>query len=187
MKVFSHIEEYDSKTNQVMLKDEDGRVWVAPIPYFGVLRAPQKDTPCLLLMMEGARSESAFPTEESVKLNCIAIPIYDETRFTEEPKTSPTLVGNVSSGGKINSYARATESEVVLSWKGETLRVDDMTRIENAEFNNPEFSYGGLSKTGPDFLLRHLPSFPYLIPELVFSGDILKQVRKLVQFLGDLR
>lgn len=187
-KYFPRIEAFDLATNQVCLKDEDGLVWVAPLPYVGIIRDIPLDTPCLLLQWEGAtRSADDFPDDGRVKLNCIAIPIYNAVRFADDTVDQyPTLVGNVAPDGKVTSKVVATPAAVELKRGTESLIVDDMTHLGNIEMSNPDVSYGGFAAPA-NFILRFRPDFPYAIPELMPSAELLKFARKLVKFASTLR
>jgi len=187
-KYFPRIEEFDAATNQVRLKDADGIVWVAPLPWFGVIRELSLNTPCVLIQWDDvAHSSDGFPDDQRVKLSCIAFPIYNATRFFDETLTEyPALVGNVSSEGKITSKVTATPSAVELKKGGETLVIDDMTHLGNVEMSNPDVSYGGVAAP-QNFILRWRPDFPYAMPELTPSADLLKFARKLVKFIGMLK
>ena len=66
-KYFPRIEEFDAATNQVRLKDADGIVWVAPLPWFGVIRELSLNTPCVLIQWDDvAHSSDGFPDDQRV-------------------------------------------------------------------------------------------------------------------------
>ena len=188
LKYFPRIESFDSGTNQVRLKDSNGLVWVAPLPWTGIMREIPLDTPCILLQWEHAtRTADSFPDDQRVKLNAIAIPIYNATRFSDDTLTEyPALVGNVASDGKITSRVTATPDAVELKKGTESLVIDDMTHLNNVEISNADVSYGKFAAP-QNFILRFRPDFPYALPELLPSSDLLKFARKLVKFTGMLK
>lgn len=187
LKYFTRIESFDAKTNQVRLKDESGLTWVAPLPYVGVIREIPLDTPVILLLFHyGTRTSDDFPSGEKIKLNSLAIPIYNEIRFKPDVITKePTLVGHVDDNGNIVSSVKVGEQGTTITNNTERLHVGNKTEIANPEFQNPDFSYGKFSKP-QNYVLRFRPDFPYLLPEMMVSSDLIKEARKLISFVRGL-
>jgi len=187
LKFFPRLTEFDSKTNQVKLTDEEGLIWIAPLPYTGVLRDIPLDTPCILIQWgDGTRSMPGFPEDGRVRLHCVAIPIYNSTRIKDKLTKYPVLVGEVSDDGRIVTKVTATSAGVEMRSGSESLIIDDMTHLGNVELGNADVSYGGIGK--PQFFpLRYRPDFPYLLPEILPDLSLLKFARRLVSITAKLR
>lgn len=184
IRYFNSIEEFDAKTNQVKLKDKDGVTWVAPLPYFGVVKNIPLTTPCLLITWDKfTRSRDNF--DGRVNINAIAFPIYNEQRLNPESVEGPTLVGAVDTRGRIRSGVVANSGGVLVQHGPEKLQISDRTYIDNPEVNNADISYGGFSKPQP-FLLRFRPDFPYGLPEMLPYGRLIQYSRNLSKIFQQL-
>ena len=186
MMYFPRIEEFDSKTNQIKVKDSDGVMWVAPLPYFGVVRDLPLDTPCLVITWDSfTRSRDNF--DGRVNLNAIAFPIYNETRFNPSSVTEgPALVGSVDNKGNILTKVSSNTGGVEIKHGPESFNVSDRTYIDTPEINNADMSYGGFSKPQPYFL-RFRPDFPYGLPEMLPYGRMAQHCKRISKIFQELK
>jgi hypothetical protein len=180
IKYFPNILEYDDKTNQVKVKDEHGLIYVVPVAYFGVVKRISSNTPVIVVMSDTAKPDVDFDKAGKIRIDAVAIPIYNSERFSEgEVSNVPKVVGSVS-GGKIDSYVEVGDDIRIHSEDSnrQTLTVsDDVTTLQDVKMINPDISYGDFAAPQP-FLLRFRPDFPYLMPELLPSGTIFEKAAR---------
>ena len=181
IKFFSHIEEFDGKTNQVKVKDEKGITYVVPLAFDGSMARIDKHTPVVVIMSDQAMSDVDFDSEQRIRIDAVAIPIYNKQRLNSDEVTNTRKQIGKISDGKIESYVETGDSIYIHSGHAgkQTLTVTgNETIVEDAKFMNPDFSYGDFAAP-ENFLLRFRPDFPYVLPELLPNADIFKKAAKL--------
>jgi len=181
IKFFSHIEEFDGKTNQIKVKDEKGITYVVPLAFDGNMIRIDKNTPVIVIMSDQAMSDIDFDTEQRIRIDAVAIPIYNKERLNPDEITNTRKQIGKIANGKIESYVETGKSIHIHSGHvgNQTLTVTgNQTIVEDAKFMNPDFSYGDFAAP-ENFLLRFRPDFPYILPELLPNADIFKKAAKL--------
>ena len=181
IKFFSSIEAYDGKTNQVKVKDEKGITYVVPLAFDGSMMRIDKYTPVIVIMSDQAMSDIDFDSEQRIRIDAVAIPIYNKQRLNPDEITNTRKQIGKISDGKIESYVETGDSIYIHSGHAgkQTLTVTgNQTIVEDAKFMNPDFSYGDFA-VPENFLLRFRPDFPYILPELLPNADIFKKAAKL--------
>jgi len=145
IKFFSRIEEYDGKTNQVKVKDDEGLIYVVPLAFAGNMVRIDEHTPVIVIMSDQAMSDVDFDSEQRIRIDAVAIPIYNKERLDPDEVTNKQKqIGKVVDG-KIESYIETGDSIYIHSGRAgkQTLTVTgNQTIVEDAKFMNPDFSYG---------------------------------------------
>jgi len=181
IKFFSHIEEYDGKTNQIKVKDDGGIVYVVPLAFDGSMIRIDKYTPVIVIMSDQAMGDIDFDSEQRIRIDAVAIPIYNKERLNPDEVTNTRKQIGKIANKKIESYIETGNSVCIHSGHAgkQTLTVTgNQTIVEDAKFMNPDFSYGDFASP-ENFLLRFRPDFPYILPELLPNADIFKKAAKL--------
>ena len=181
IKFFSQIEAYDGKTNQVKVKDEKGITYVVPLAFDGSMVRIDKYTPVIVMMSDHATGDIDFDSEQRIRIDAVAIPIYNKERLDPDEVTNTRKQIGKIANRKIESYVETGKNIRMHSGHGgrQTLTVTgNQTIVEDPKFMNPDFSYGDFAAP-ENFLLRFRPDFPYILPELLPNADIFKKAAKL--------
>jgi len=181
IKFFSQIEAYDGKTNQVKVKDDKGITYVVPLAFDGSMVRIDRYTPVIVIMSDHATGDIDFDSEQRIRIDAVAIPIYNKERLDPDEVTNTRKQIGKITNRKIESYVETGDSIYIHSGHGgkQTLTVTgNQTIVEDAKFMNPDFSYGDFAAP-ENFLLRFRPDFPYALPELLPNADIFKKAAKL--------